>query len=328
MNALNRLMAGALVALMGVAATGCNENPTDPVNPGTLGAPTGLQASSMSATSVGLRWNAVTGATSYLVSWTPVGNPAAQSGNVTVSTTSAAANNLTAGVRYTFSVQGVNADGNGTAATMDWAGAGRYTQNTGGADAANPSTTLRIYEFDSQYGSGVVLNPALGGPKTVSTVVERPGLVQLAIFVTGDNVIIGSAGGFPEYRGVNNPAKFDQNVFISNTTFAVNSLNEWYVANPINTYIDSVDGNVSAFTIPNASTNVGQGFFVRIGTAGAYNYARVLVKTGANNRILQGSGNNRYVELEVSYQTTPNLPFAKGVARKESPVGYYSQRLF
>jgi hypothetical protein len=99
----------------------------------------------------------------------------------------------------------------------------------------------------------------------------------------------------------------------------VQSLSSWYLAKPLNELI-AADGNIRAFTLTGtqAQSSTGFGFVVRHGASGNYHYARVVV-LGGSGGILKGTSPNRYVDMEISYQDTPNLPFAKPVGAMYNP---------
>jgi hypothetical protein len=324
MKLRNLALSGALVAVWALGAVGCNENPVD--DPGTVAAPSNVQAVSLGDPGdVGLMWTASseTGVT-YTVSWQSSSSADAGS-KPSITGTTTTIDNLKA-EEYTFSVKAVKGSAESTVATVKWAPATRYTTEPGS------STTLRMYEFASSNGSGLIIDPAKGGPKNASVAQSSStpaGSVQLAIYtqVEGNTAVqmadsfdIGPAFAFVEFR---NADKFDNTAYISNKTFTPTSLDTWYSSSSIETLIDT-DGNEAYFRLPNrvAGTTTGQGFFVRTGTAGNYHYARVFIKPDANGNFLRGSGNDQYIEVEVSYQPTAGLPYAKtapGVA--PTPTG-------
>jgi hypothetical protein len=85
-------------------------------------------------------------------------------------------------------------------------------------------------------------------------------------------------------------------------------------------------GNISVFTFPKTQAlGQGQGILVRFGNGAATHYARVLVVNNGG-QLLQGTYPNRFVEVVISYQATPSVPYAKGVPQKDSPIGGYSHR--
>jgi hypothetical protein len=315
MNVRKLFLSGAFAALMGFVAIGCNENPiADPGN-----GPANLKASSTSATSVALSWDALSGATSYRISWT--GSGAAGSGSVdNVTGTTYEAEGLTANAQYTFSVAANTADGLSDASTIVWAGADRFNETS------TAGQKIRMYEAESTNPSGLNLfvNSA---PRMVSLLPTATGAkAQLAMFIyprtsggTPDSIIVGPVYALTEYRvsAGNDFSRMDTNVFISGTTYQASSLDTWYLSQPLNQLIDPTS-NVKAYKFTPATTT-GQGFIVRTGTAGNYNYARVVIKA-LGNSLVQGSYPNRYVELEVSYQTVANLPYAKPGMRP-APIG-------
>lgn len=291
----------------------------------TLGDPpsaiTGLRASSPSQTSVALMWDAVAGPIdSYLVRWRR--DDGADSGSTTVTVPSATIEGLTTGAAYTFSVETRRGTFSSAPVSIAWATATRFTH-----DASSPTKALRMHESQSEFTSGLILDPALGGPRMASLHPASSDRVQLAMYLTPpvgsrvDEVVVGPAFAIPEYRAVMAPGRIDSTVFISASTYLASSLDDWFVEGPIDALIDPL-GNVKAFVF--TDTKVGsQGFFVRTGMPGNHHYARVLIKA-TENGILQGTYPNRYVEVEVSYQTTPNLPYAK---RRAPTVGVEARRM-
>lgn len=294
---------------LGIVVAGCNENPTiapDPVI-------TGLGASSLTPTSVALAWNSFSGASTYNVAWT-----GPSSGGLTgISTTTATATNLAPGQEYTFTVTGVDAAGaviSTSSSSIKWAGAERHNDVEGSS-----TTRIRMYEHASPRPSGVNLS-AGAGPTNVSLKANTPGVAQLAMYVDpkeGGNpnkIVVGPVYAITEYKvsAASDPNKVDQNVFISATTTKdLTSLDTWYMSTNLEAQIDP-GSNIKAYEFL-SPVQTGNGFVVRTGTAGNYHYARVLIKSDATGKILQGGFPDRYVELEVSYQRNAGVPYAKGV---------------
>jgi hypothetical protein len=334
------LMTGALVALMGIGVVGCNEN--DPVGGDTtVTNVSALEANSMSSTSVALRWTAstTTGAT-YRVVYGQVDAAGVSLGAMDtltgVSSTSVTVTGLTqvaTGGAYKFTVQTVSGTSVSTGASIMWAPAERKTK-----DALTPSVNLRMYEFASTSGSGLVLDPAKGGPKNVRVRLggPDPASVALAIFNKvadnparyTDSFDIGPAYAMVGFANADN---FDTTAYISVKGYDVNSLDELYLPLSLDNYITAggaTAGNISAFTLPNTkSDGKGVAFLMRVGNGSARHYLRVLVKN-VGGKLLQGSGSDRYVEVELSYQAAANVPYAKGVVRAETPATYHSYQQF
>ena len=184
-------------------------------------------------------------------------------------------------------------------------------------DAGNPSTPLRMCESASANGSGLILDPAKGGPRIAapgSGSSDPVGSVALAIVTDGDVppgfFEIGSAYAFPGFRDGN---RWDSSVYISDTFYPVVSLADNYFSPTLESVITGT-GNLAKFRLPATSTT-GKGFtfFMRLGNDGigsGRHYARVLVKADEAGRLLRGTAPNRYVELEISYQMIAGLPFA------------------
>ncbi|MCC7437641.1 MAG: fibronectin type III domain-containing protein [Armatimonadetes bacterium] len=314
------LIGSALLATLVVG--GCNENdtPTDPTpDPVAPKAVTNLLAVSLSETSVGLRWNSPvdTALTGYEVSWKSTDG--VDSGSATVAPATDTTENATVkvGKTYTFTVKTKRGTTLSTGVSVTWAGAQQFSN-----DAANAATTIRLYEKASSNGSGLTLDPSLGGPRNMS-VATPSAAVQLGFIVDpAGKVVIGAAYSFPEFKNVD---KFDSNTYVSTQSWVANGLSSWFLTQSLDKYIPA-DGNLRAFTFDATVTGTsGQGFVARTGTTGNYHYARIFVNN-VGGKLLQGTAPNRYVELTISYQNTPNVPFAKRGA--ESPVGVYSRRLY
>lgn len=67
---------------------------------------------------------------------------------------------------------------------------------------------------------------------------------------------------------------------------------------------------LNELTVPAGSVTAGQVFFGRLVRGdGKYYFRMQVVRTGSS--LIQGSGADRYVELKISFQNTPDNPFAK-----------------
>jgi hypothetical protein len=333
------LMTGALVAVMGIGVTGCGD---DPVAPTTIDNATALEANAMNATSVGLRWTRpAAGGLTYRIIYGQVNAAGASVGVMdTVSGVTGDSTVITdltqvpTGGAYKFTLYSVSGTTSSSGVSIKWAPAARLTQ-----DAAVPGATLRMYEFASPNGSGLVLDSALGGPKNVRVRLGAPGDphdVALAIYNNAaanaarytDSFDIGPAYALVGFANADN---FDTSSYISVRGYDVNSLDELYLPLSLDSYINAsgtAAGNISAFTLPNVRPDgKGVAFLMRVGNGNGRHYLRVLVKN-VGGKLLQGSGNSRYVEVELSYQMAANVPYAKGVVRAETPATYRSYQQF
>jgi hypothetical protein len=184
------------------------------------------------------------------------------------------------------------------------------------------TVSLKLYEFSAPppLGSGLGLDGA-NGPRNISTATGEAGVysgIQLAMNTNANNTFdIGPAAAFVDFAHVN---EFDQNTYVSDSLFFVNTLDEFYSSKSLEDYIPKPLDNSNVFTMNNASAT-GEMFFVRTGTSSAnYHYARVLVKS-VGGKLLQGTGTSRYVEVEISYQATAGVPYAKFVAGRPNTPG-------
>ena len=318
---IKSFLAGGLAALsLALFAAACNENPTDnPPNTTGLNGVDSLYATSLSATSVGLKWrNLDTGAVTYSISYQ------LQSGGtpntVTSSVPSVTVSGLQTGQVYTFSVSTVKGSSTSSAATINWASAPRG------------ASTVKMYEFLSSNPSGLSLTES-GAPVAVSMKSTSAGLAQITMFIYGsgsvpDSVIVGPAYAFPEYGASANfnPSKVDSSTYISGSAYAVPSLSEWYLNTSLDKMIQA-GSNVNAYKFTPSVYGNSQGFVVRYGAAGNYHYARIVIMKGSNGSIVQGSGSNRYIEAEVSLQSGSTVPYAKSGISQTYPVSVRAQRM-
>ena len=64
-------------------------------------------------------------------------------------------------------------------------------------------------------------------------------------------------------------------------------------------------------SITNADVDMGKIVYGRLSRGNNYCYFRLLVKRGSNGKLVQGSGVDRYLEFDVSFQHIRDVPFAK-----------------
>jgi hypothetical protein len=239
-----------------------------------------------------------------------------------VNATSATVNNLVSGQVYAFTVSSVRGSKVSSLVSVQSTPSARYTTDV------STGTPLRIYEKASTHGSGLTIDPSKGGPKNVSkNQSATPQNVQLAMVAdnTKGTLVIGPANAFTEFIQV---GQYDPDITISQMTYVAPSLDSWYYSGSMeNEMLPVNNGNVSAYELSQSipGTN-GQGFFVRTGPSGNYHYARVFVKN-VGGKLLQGVAPERYVELEITYQTTPNVPYAKTTGGQAPIPGAAARRM-
>lgn len=276
------------ILVLGFVAFGCNENEDDPINPGT-DAPnkvTNLMATSGGSTSVLLKWTApTTSATAELASYELTVTPGGSTVTIPKTQTTYTVTGLTEGTTYTFSIKskGTNGAVSGTT-TVSWAPASR-------------SGVIRLYGSSSSQGSGVDFN-GTSNPLTIA----NGGSWDLCF---DDKDPLAPGIGSPAQSGyVNDQYKFPNDDVAKKT----------YVSTLRWTGLTSLD-QIFESEMLNAGTmeqlqliDISSPFAFVVKTAEG-NYAKVLVLADGG-QVIHGSGSNKYIEIVVSYQSTPNVPYA------------------
>jgi hypothetical protein len=282
----------------------CEDTPTDPelVAPN---APTAIMATSRSATAISVKWTAATtgeAATGYVLVVAEDGGANAQELTISsATTTNVDVTSLTEGKVYQMYVMAVNDTARSTASpTIKWAPAQRHTAN------------LRIYETDSDQGSGIEL------PSTAGLTISEGGRWDICLDTRGGVYDIASPslstytdsltnkfpnGDLPRITGI---GKVWQNV---------TGLDQVYEAVALN---DAQNGTIEPKLLTfNTADTKGESFAFVVKTA-AGNFAKVFVKS-TGGRLLQGTAPNRYLELEVSFQSGVGIPYAIVAPSETSP---------
>lgn len=292
-----------LLAVMALVMVACSEDTTapttDPPN-----APTGLMAKSVNATSVGLKWTAPTGVvvpTGYVVKYNEVGSSTAQEKSVTATSTTATIDGLTNGKVYDFVVIALNDTVRSTASTkVSWAPAARGT------------SVYKLYSSKSNtFGSGLHVTGLGGATPSVKKIAEgdswdicfddKFNAADPRVGSPGQSAYVDDNYQFPN-------GKDAKTVYISNKMYSsINSIDEIYESEALT--LPSTGGEVM-LSLNTVGGTTGFGFVS--GTKqpdGTYVFAKYVVKRVGGN-FVQGSGNDTFIEVEVSYQTMSNVPYA------------------
>lgn len=295
-----------LIALAAVFATftACDENTTDPVDTDpAVAAPTNLKAASADD-AVFLSWTAsidenASNFGSYdIVVLNKSTNETLAPRTVGKGINSVRIDGLTNGVRYQFTVRSVTDLGKESTnfATVEWAPAVR--QNTD-----NNGVPIKVYATTStSFDSGVDLYNAMGRaeviPQADAVFRDRGDLYVYAPNTTADLEIIS-----PDLA--NNQGLATQ--FSTVGPIDGDNLDELHADQP------PTNGSYSLkkLMISTGTVSAGKVYFGRIVRGTDMYYFRMLIKRGSNGSLVQGSGNNRFVEMAVSFQSAPNVPFAK-----------------
>ncbi len=314
------LMAGAVLAVLLLAS--CEEtttpeepSPTSPPQP-----PSNLQALSVNDSTVRLKWtpspsesNANFGFYRLRVYDDAAGRLV---GIIRLGTqTPVDIVGLRSGVVYRFELYAVWRDTtrdtseSRTAAVVRWAPATRYTTLPDGSP-------IRLYETASQLPSGLDLEGPDGRPRTLT--VSQGNEWDLCLDTRGGSWDIGSPG-MSSYT-IANPRRtlIDTLRLKQQHYLQVDSLNQIFET-------EAFGGAALAEALVNFN-NQRRGFIIVLRTQEG-NWAKVFVKADAQGNILRGTAPDRYVELEISYQKTPNVPYALPVSGWEPPAGGFVPRV-
>lgn len=289
-----------------VVFSACEETTTTTETPLVSG-PDSMKATSINETTVRLRWilssdESKTYFKDYILYITP---GAFQPKVLSKGTNTIDVTGLTDGTIYTFELKARNTDDkeSTTSATIKWSPAFRFTTNIN-------DEPIRIYETASLLGSGLQLyEPTSGKPKTLK--VASGEFWNLGLYTKNDEVSIYSANYIYNNNLYNFPTSPSYITEISGVIFLTNTLDNVFDSQAL----DAKNFNTNfPINLTDPDLKNGAVFIVRTKVAGQtdWNYAKVLVKPGISG-LLQGTADNRYVELVISYQKKAGVPYAKTI---------------
>lgn len=302
-----KLLSSYLLIILSVLVfSACEETTTTTENPLVSG-PDSLKATSINETTVRLRWKlSADESKSYFKDYVLYITPGAfqpkvlDKGTNTIDVTG-----LTDGIIYTFELKSRNTDNkeSTTSASIKWSPAFRFTTNIN-------DEPIRIYETASVLGSGLQLyEPTSGKPKTLK--VASGEYWNLGLYSKNNEVSIYSANYMYNNNLYNFPTAPSYITEISEDIFLTNTLDNVFDSQALsaknfstNYYIDLTDPDLKNGAV----------FIVRTKATGQtdWNYAKVLLKPSTSG-LLQGTADNRYVELVISYQKKAGVPYAKTI---------------
>lgn len=310
-------LSALLLAVVWIFQTGCKEeNAEEPPAKPKLAPLTNLRAySAAEVGSVGLRWNSSVDSANaqFLEIQITVkdGNTVFSLLNVPKTITDTVVRSLVDGTIYTFEVMAKAPTSssalvsNSDPAVIRWAPARRFTTTSG--------NEIRLYETTAGRGdtlnpSGLsFLDPSTQEPKRISMSNPRADSLLIDIFVQTDNANSVSLQSANNYGGVNARPSLRVTRF-SSASQDVASLNDPRVAPPdTNSYLAGITSR-GIDASPVTSSRI---YFFRSYSG---NYGRILVKQDpATRSLIWGTAPNRFLNLEISYQTRAGVPFAKPV---------------
>ncbi len=268
-----------LAAFVSLASFECGTNLTSPGS-ATLGPPQNIMGLSVDSSTVSLRWSPPAGATDstlkgYVVVW-PAGSDTLGS-TIQAVTITALPQGVTAFRLYSLVVSGELSD----SAVFRWAPAARFD---------TPFVLTEYYDPDPSRIAGFDAGSQTLDPSTMVVVVDTVIQARMDFYLFGQ-------GGQPlEFRSANLFLAYWNITLFSTVTTAAGSLN---------TYLPSFP-DPTTFILGSVVLADSTIYYARVeGDApGTFNYARIFV------RLIPGTYPSRSIEVEVSLQRVPNLPYA------------------
>ncbi len=294
------LMLALATALVVLPACESETTPTDPVETKPV-APTALMATSLDADKIALKWTIAddTARKGYVI--TVKNMTTNQSNDMTVAdeaSTNMSISGLTEGVVYSFTVRAINVTvESDPSPTIMWSPAKRFVTN------------LKLYETESEQGSGIQL------PSTAGLTVAAGDKWDICLDTRDESFDIGSptVSSYTDSTGT----KFIKGGLPARVTLLgkvwgnVASLDEVYES--VDLTSETLEESLYNF---NAQNTAGAPFAFVVKTESG-NFAKVLVKA-VGGKLLQGTAPDRFVELEVSYQSGADVPYAV-TAKQDGP---------
>ena len=293
----NRWLLGVITVFLVPA---CNKDDNPAATAQGVAAPTSLRAYSAGAASVGLRWDLSASESDpsfndYIVKAKLQNDSVVGLVHVSKGNPQALVNGLVEGVIYTFVVRSTDTGGaqSSDSASVRWSPARRYT-----SDSLN-GPPIQVYEFNSTSGaSGLQFNSSGGYARTRSLSISNPDRFLCDIYLASSPTL--------SLRNIATPPiSYPKNTFFSSLSRSAASLDDPQLSPPdSSTYINNL------VDIPLTATAQGMVFYAYSSTDNKY--VRILVQRNpATGLLYNGSGTDRYVIIQLSYQNMPGNPYAR-----------------
>jgi len=282
------------VLFLGIALFGgCNDTTTNPTRRTPLNGVTNLKAYSAGTNSVGLEWTATsdTSTLDFLQHEIDVkfGSSSIISIAVPKLATSTTIAGLTEGAIYTFDVIVVASSNsqtyvNSNPTTIQWAPARR-------------SPPVKMFEIASPVDSaGLEFLPNTPHVLSARNTATQQIIDVLLDTSSAGNIILRSGDQNPFLVGQGRHTKFSTEVSNSDGLDFGRDLPP-----ALGTYTQS------SVTIPSTFVTSGVVFYA---VSADNNYVRILIQRNVSSLVV-GSSPNRYIQIQISYQNIPGVPFAK-----------------
>jgi len=279
----------AIAALGGLFFASC----TNPSSPGTtVGAPSNVEALSKNANTISVEWTRGVNDTSsdtIIVSSNGGVNTVATASN----TTKADLTGLTVGTVYTITIGSTG----GRSPSINWMTAER-------------TSGLRLYQFSSGLQSGLQLNGIGGKATVVSAATANIGTMDFYLEdVQHDNTITTSSGlSLEGAQFLNVPGvSWRNSYFQDDQLYVQGGLDNAYSATDFSAFLNNPSAGHNAYDIPDIPEND------RILTVSTQdgNVARIdIIPDPTTGKLYSGSGTNKYITVNVSYQPVAGKPYA------------------
>ena len=301
-----KLIVNAIILVglaFGATWLGCkSDETTSPAATPTIVAPTNLRAFSAGPTSVGLLWSLSTSESeasfnNYMVTTKNPSGTIAATMNVAKGTPNVTVVSLVEGVIYTFVIRSTGAAGvvSSDSVSVRWSPTRRYTQDSTNGPA------IQVYELRSTLGaSGLQFNSNNAYAKVRSLNASNPDKILCDVYI--DSV----GGGAICIKNIGLLSGYPRNTFFSNEPLRdATELNDPRSAPP-----DTNSYQLNRVDIPAGVVAQSKILYARSNTDSKY--VRILIQKNASTNLLySGSGSDRYVTLQLSYQNTAGNWFAK-----------------
>lgn len=295
----------ALVAVM-FAFNACEEDTVGPADPEPSNV-TELKANSADDNTVHLMWTApsdldATLFQDYTVTYYPKGTGATNAPEMT--TTDAgipfAVTALDMDKEYTFVITTNYTDGqSSTGASITWAPAMRFEKVS-----AEP---IKVYIHTSSFGSGLTLYDDLFEEPAVATVANIVDWHLGLDTKTSGEINFGSASS-TTYTGAVNAGS---SAMVTKALISANGLSDVFDSQGLDGKSFALQTVALAGAIPDAGK---EGFvmYAKTGDGATAHYAKIFIKYNTtDNSVLFGTGDDKYIELTISYQKNAGFPYAK-----------------
>ena len=289
MEKSRQAFAFCLSVLTAILNPGCKESPAESAGD-SLSPLMNLAAFSADSTTVGLTWALADGfeTSTMLDQFIKITSGAALIDSISLPFTARAVSvpNLTEGVTYTFTASiRITADSiHSSALPISWSPAKRLSLTPSGQP-------LRLYESNSSLARGIrFFSDSLN-----STMIIPLGSAEHSLIDVYFNSSLKLESGSLAPPG-------GRTTQFSTQTMAANSLNTGQQSPPATaTYTSTgvvIDGEPAASGV------------IAFARTQDNHYARILILRGPGNIFVQGNAPNRYIEVQISYQSTPFVLYA------------------